>query len=250
MRKSPGEGPLRPAQGPVAPVPAVSHPAAPGPALAGESGLARETLKAHWERVYGTRLPTEVSWYEPVPERSLELIRATGEPPGAPILDVGGGASTLVDGLLLGGATDVTVLDIVAGALERSRARLGADSARVTWIEGDITSFRPARAYAVWHDRAVFHFLTDDRDRERYLAVLGSALRPGGHVVLATFGPDGPTRCSGLATRRYGVHELGDLLGPGFELRKHLLEEHRTPATVTQQFIYGWWRRVPSSRRP
>jgi SAM-dependent methyltransferase len=200
-----------------------------------------DSRKAHWERVYATKQPTEASWYEPVPARSLDLIRATGEPLAAPILDVGGGASTLVDHLLRAGYSDVSVLDVAADALDHARARLGNAAARVTWIEADITRFRSARAFAIWHDRAVFHFLTEADDRERYLGVLRRTLRAGGHLVLATFGPEGPTRCSGLAVRRYSERELSALLGPGFALRLHQLEEHRTPMGTVQQFLYGWW---------
>lgn len=197
--------------------------------------------KAHWERVYEMKPPTEVSWYQPVPARSLELIRATGEPLTVPVLDVGGGASTLVDHLLGEGYSDITVLDIAANALDHARDRLGELAARVTWVEADITHFRPMREYTLWHDRAVFHFLTQSNERERYLAVLRSALRPKGHFVLATFGPEGPTRCSGLSVQRYSVRDITALLGPQFELRMHQLETHRTPMGTVQQFLYAWW---------
>jgi SAM-dependent methyltransferase len=200
--------------------------------------------KAHWEHVYATKATTSVSWYQPVPERSLEFIRATGEPSAAPILDVGGGASTLVDHLLDAGYSDVSVLDISMGALGHAQARLGDRAARVAWIEADITRFQPTRSFAIWHDRAVFHFLTNAEDRERYLQVLRKALRAGGQLVLATFGPEGPTRCSGLEVHRYSVPELGAVLGPGFALRAHRIDEHRTPMGTLQQFLYGWWQSV------
>jgi len=200
-----------------------------------------DARKAHWEGVYGTKLPTEVSWYEPVPAASLELIHATGVGQSAAILDVGGGASPLVDHLLGDGYADVTILDIAGSALRRARARLGDTGTRVAWIEDDITRFRPGRRYALWHDRAVFHFLVDAGDRKRYLDVLRTALAPGGHVVLATFGPEGPTRCSGLPVQRYSVEDITGLLGPRFELRQHHLAAHRTPAGALQQFVYGWW---------
>lgn len=198
--------------------------------------------RAHWERVYQMKPPAEVSWYQPVPARSLELIRATGAPLTAPILDVGGGASTLVDHLLDQGYSDITVLDIASNALDHARARLGDLAARVTWIDADITCFRPTREFSLWHDRAVFHFLTHADDRERYLTVLRGALRPKGHVVLATFGPEGPTRCSGLAVQRYSADDITALLGSDFELQMHHLENHRTPMGTVQQFLYGWWR--------
>lgn len=200
-----------------------------------------DAAKEHWERVYKTKQPGEVSWYEPVPARSLALIQATSEPLTAPILDVGGGASTLVDHLLGAGYTDISVLDIAAGALDRARGRLGPLAARVTWIEADITRFQSSRRYAIWHDRAVFHFLTSAHDRAAYLDVLQSSLRSGGHFVLATFGPEGPLRCSGLETQRYSEREVSALLGTLFTLKRQCTEEHRTPAGQIQQFQYGWW---------
>ena len=199
------------------------------------------TRKAHWEQVYAAKLPTDVSWYEPVPAQSLALIRATGEPLTAPILDVGGGASTLVDHLLESGYSDITVVDIAARALQHAQFRLGHLASRVTWIEADITHFQSSRVFSIWHDRAVFHFLTDVNDRERYFAVLRRTLRPGGHLVLATFGPQGPTRCSGLGVQRYSEREISGLLGSDFALRMHRVEEHRTPTGAVQQFLHGWW---------
>ncbi|MDH3429369.1 MAG: methyltransferase domain-containing protein [Gammaproteobacteria bacterium] len=197
--------------------------------------------KAHWEQVYATRESTEVSWYQPVPEKSLQLIRATGAPHAAPILDVGGGASTLVDHLLESGFSDISVLDIASGAFGQSRARLGPLSDQVTWIVSDIIAFVPSRLYAVWHDRAVFHFLTGAAERNRYLSVLRESLQPGGHLLLATFGPQGPRRCSGLDTQRYSVADLQDLLGADFTLRAHELDQHSTPTGSGQQFLYTWW---------
>ncbi|MDZ4164804.1 MAG: class I SAM-dependent methyltransferase [Smithellaceae bacterium] len=200
-----------------------------------------DSRKTHWERVYGTKQTTEVSWYQPVPARSLELICATGEPLTAPILDVGSGASTLVDHLLGEGYLDITVLDIAANALDCTRSRLGDLAARVTWTEADITRFQPRRKYALWHDRAVFHFLTDTKDRERYLDTLRRTLSSRGHFLLATFGPEGPTRCSGLAIQRYSAQDISALLGSGFALRMYHLEEHHTSTGAAQQFLYGWW---------
>lgn len=197
--------------------------------------------KGHWEQVYATKASTEVSWYQPVPEESLRLIRETGVPLAAPILDVGAGASTLADQLLESGYEDISVLDIAAGAFEQSRVRLGALANLVTWIVADITEFQPLRQYSVWHDRAVFHFLTDAGDRERYLRVLRSALQPGGHLILAAFGPQGPLRCSGLQTSRYSVNGLQNLLGADYVLRAHEINAHQTPAGSTQQFLYAWW---------
>lgn len=204
-----------------------------------------KSSKTHWQRVYGEKRPTEVSWYQPVPEKSLQLIRSSGVARSEPILDVGGGASTLIDHLLDEGYTDVSVLDISGRALERSRARLGEPAAQVEWIESDVTEFESSRKYALWHDRAVFHFLTESADRDKYIEVSYRALQPRGHLVLATFGPAGPERCSGLEICRYGVEELQDLFGARFELCSHELDEHRTPMGSTQQFLYSWWRALP-----
>lgn len=197
--------------------------------------------KRHWERVYTEKKADEVSWYQPRPARSLELIRSTGVPLSEPLLDVGGGASMLVDSLIESGHSDVTVLDIAGAALERARARLGTKAAGVEWIEADITQFVPPRRYTVWHDRAVFHFLVDPADRDSYLEVLRRGLAPDGHFVIATFGPEGPLRCSGLDVHRYSLAELQGLLEPLFSLRRSELEEHRTPAGGIQQFLYASW---------
>lgn len=156
-------------------------------------------------------------------------------------MDIGGGTSTLVDSLLDEGYTDISVLDISGRALERSRERLGDRAGKVKWIESDITEFEPARSYLLWHDRAVFHFLTKSEDRDRYVDRLCRALQSRGYFVLATFGPEGPLRCSGLDIRRYGIEQLQDMLGDSFELRGHELEEHETPMGSTQQFLYSWW---------
>ncbi len=201
-----------------------------------------EQRKTHWEQVYGTKQPTEVSWFQPIPEKSLQLIRATGVARGQAIIDAGGGASTLVDNLLADGFTDVSVLDISANALLKSQERLGERAGVVSWIEADVTEFEPQRRYDLWHDRAVFHFLTDATDRDRYVEVVRRSLNPGGHLVLATFGPQGPIRCSGLDICRYGVEQLTDLLGTYFSLQSHELDEHRTPSGAVQQFLYSWWR--------
>jgi SAM-dependent methyltransferase len=197
--------------------------------------------KQHWESVYGSKAPDEVSWYQPLPTQSLRLIEATGIEQDEPVLDAGGGASMLVDSLLELGYTNLTVLDISAAALAASRARLGDKAAQVEWIETDVTEFAAPRQFALWHDRAVFHFLTAAADRNRYLDVVRSALRSRGHFILSTFGPEGPLRCSGLEIRRYGVDQLRELLEPGYMLRDHMLCEHFTPGGSMQQFLYTWW---------
>jgi len=200
-----------------------------------------EARKAHWQHVYATKGHDEVSWYQHVPKISLDLIQSTGVPHSASILDVGGGASTLVDQLLNDGFDDVSVLDIAAAAFDQSRNRLGVNADKITWIESDVTRFKPPRSYAIWHDRAVFHFLTETIDQDHYLEVLRKALQPGGHLLLATFGPDGPLRCSGLEIQRYSVERLQDFLGPDFQLRSHEYDEHQTPTGSAQQFLYAWW---------
>ncbi len=161
------------------------------------------TRQGHWDAVYRTKSITDVSWYEPHPDKSLELIRHSAIEPTDPIIDVGGGASFLVDDLIEAGYRDVTVLDVSAAVLDQLRERLGAQAPKVSLLHEDITAFEPGSRYALWHDRAVFHFLVEGGDRDRYVGALHRALRPGGHLVMATFGPSGPERCSGLPTRRY-----------------------------------------------
>ncbi len=197
----------------------------------------------HWDSVHSDKFFTDVSWYQETPDKSLELIAATGIGCGDAIIDAGGGASTLVDHLLERGYSDLTVLDISANALQQARDRLAARASRVNWLVDDVTRFSPERRYALWHDRAVLHFLVDAEDRERYAYIVHNAILPGGHLVLATFGPDGPEKCSGLATRRYTVEMTAELLGPEFELRGSDLEYHETPGGVKQQFLYSSWRK-------
>ena len=199
--------------------------------------------KRHWEQVYTSKPATEVSWYQAAPERSLALVEKTQVSRDAPIIDVGGGASTLVDFLLDADYTDVTVLDLAAAAFRQARVRLADRADRVEWLVADVTRFEPSRRYRLWHDRAVLHFLTDAADRERYIDVLRQTLEPDGHVVIATFGPDGPMRCSGLDIRRYNVDLLKELLGPEFALQSHELENHQTPTGAVQQFLYSCWTR-------
>jgi SAM-dependent methyltransferase len=195
--------------------------------------------KDHWEGVYRAKAPTEVSWYQPEARLSLELIRRVAPDLDAPVVDVGGGASTLVDGLVEAGYQAVTVLDLAPTALSLARQRLGALAARVTWIESDVlTVALPPREFAVWHDRAVFHFLTDPRDRARYVAQTERAVRPGGYVIVASFGPDGPPQCSGLPVQRYSPETMHAQFGTGFRLLDSVREEHHTPAGVTQAFVY------------
>ncbi|WP_423198994.1 MULTISPECIES: class I SAM-dependent methyltransferase [unclassified Cupriavidus] len=195
--------------------------------------------KAHWEHVYGTRSAASVSWFQPHAHRSVELIRLTGAGQDGAIIDVGGGASTLVDDLLAAGHTDLTVLDLSRAALDVARARLGAQADRVTWLADDITTAAlPRHRYDVWHDRAVFHFLTSDEARAAYVRAVLRAVRPGGSVIVATFAEDGPEQCSGLPVRRYSADALHAEFGTPFTLLRHEREAHATPFGTVQQFVY------------
>ena len=195
--------------------------------------------RAHWEGSYAQRAPDQVSWYEPLPERSLELIQATGLGHDASILDVGGGASSLAAELLAMGYTDLTVADISPTALAHAQTELGGSAAGITWVEADIRTHDFGRRYDLWHDRAVFHFMVSPADREGYLNVLRRTLRPGGHLVIATFGPQGPTQCSGLPVERYSAEEIQRVLGEDFELASSNLATHNTPSGASQQFLYA-----------
>jgi SAM-dependent methyltransferase len=202
------------------------------------------TATSHWDRVYSTKSAEAVSWYQPHADQSLRLIQASGLPSGASIIDVGGGASTLVDDLLAHGYTNLSVLDLSQAALSSVRQRLGAEGDKVRWIEGDITRVAlPVDAYDLWHDRAVFHFLTEPRQRQAYVESVLRAVKPGGHVIVATFAEDGPLECSGLPVMRYRADELHAEFGAPFTLLRHEREEHRTPFGTTQKFIYCYCRK-------
>lgn len=195
--------------------------------------------KNHWDQVYRTVAPDQMSWFQPEPAVSLELIRHVAPDPASSVIDVGGGTSALVEHLVLRGYHALTVLDLSPTALAAARRRLGDRGTTVTWLEADVlTATLPASAYDVWHDRAVFHFLTDPEDRRRYVAQVRHALRPGGFVLVAAFGPDGPTHCSGLPVVRYSPERLHAEFGRGFELLESAQEEHHTPSGKSQQFIY------------
>ena len=216
----------------------------------------------HWETVYRNKAVDQVSWFQPHAETSLRLIeslladagpsqggerseREGGAPDrSARIIDVGAGASVLVDDLLDAGYQHLTVLDIAASALAVSRARLGERAAQVEWRVGDVTTVAlPEAGFDLWHDRAVFHFLTDAADRRRYVEQVLRAVRPGGHVIVATFGPDGPLQCSNLDVCRYAPDGLHGEFGAAFELLGHHAEVHRTPAGRDQAFVYCYCRR-------
>lgn len=192
--------------------------------------------KSHWDRVYRTKRPDEVSWYRPHLDVSLRLIHEVAPNRSAAIIDVGGGESTLIDDLLAWGYRGLTVLDVSATALAVAKDRIGGVESSVHWLCGDVTTFPLGQhKYDVWHDRAVFHFLTDRNDRAAYVRQVAHAVKPGGHVIVATFGA-GPVKCSGLDVVRYDSDSLNKEFGPSFKLAKHLTELHRTPANAVQQF--------------
>ena len=199
--------------------------------------------KQHWETVYREKAEDTVSWFQEHPSISLELIR-THCVTTAALIDVGGGASRLVDHLLAEGYTDLTVLDLAEAALLRSRVRLGPQASKPQWLAADVTSWQPSRRYRLWHDRAVFHFLTQAADRTAYLSKLSQALEPGGYALIASFAPDGPERCSGLPVQRYSPESLARELGRGFRPVESRLEAHHTPAGRVQQFQYSVFRKV------
>jgi SAM-dependent methyltransferase len=192
---------------------------------------------AHWDDVYRARGAETVSWFQPEPTMSLALLDALGVGPDAAVIDIGGGASTLVDHLVRRGYGDVTVLDVSAAALEEARDRVGAD-APVTWVREDLLSWRPRRRFDVWHDRAVFHFVTDPEERRRYLGLLGEAVGPDGALIMGTFAEDGPEVCSGLSVSRYSPVELTEQLGPRCEVVLAKREVHVTPAGALQPFTW------------
>lgn len=200
--------------------------------------------KEHWEHIYSTKPTNSVSWFQKHAELSLQLIRGTGVPLSASIIDIGGGSSTLVDDLLNCGYSALTVLDISAAALTITQQRLGSRSNEVQWIEANLTNaVLPTNTYHVWHDRAVFHFLTEPQERYEYIQALLRAVKPGGHVIVATFAEDGPTQCSGLPVRRYSPNELHAEFGAPFTLLQHTKEEHHTPFGTIQKFVYCYCRK-------
>lgn len=195
--------------------------------------------KAHWDGVYRTKPATAVSWYQAQAKTSRDLIASVARDLAAPIIDVGGGASTLIDGLVAFGYRDLTVLDLAGPSLAIAQSRLGPHAASVRWMEADVlTAALPFRHYAVWHDRAVFHFLTERADRQRYVAQARRAIRQGGHIIVATFAPDGPQRCSGLDVMRYTPDAMHAEFGSGFALLDSIREEHHTPSGAVQSFVY------------
>lgn len=202
-----------------------------------------ESRQNHWESVYRDNDDEQVGWYQADPSLSFELIRGCAGEPDAPIVNIGGGSSVLVDRLLDAGYADVTVMDLAPTALSIAQERLGRRAGDVRWIEGDVTEHHFERVYSVWHDRAVFHFLTEADSQLRYVEQLRDALAGGGHAIIAAFALDGPERCSGLPVQRYGPESLSRRLGAEFEPLGFESETHITPSGVTQEFVYGRFRR-------
>ncbi len=195
--------------------------------------------RAHWESVYAEKEPGEVSWYEAAPRASLAFIDALSLQPGAAVIDVGGGASHLAGELLARGFENVTVADISGSALERAQADLGSGAGEVRWQVADVREHDFGREFALWHDRAVFHFMVDPADRAAYIDTARSSIAVGGHAIVATFAPDGPTTCSGLPVRRYSAAELAAAFGDDFTLESSLEIRHETPSGDSQQFVYA-----------
>jgi len=195
--------------------------------------------KSHWEKVYATKAPDAVSWYRAHLETSLALIERAAPDPSSSIIDVGGGESTLVDDLLARGYENITILDVSQTAMDVTKTRLGLAAEQVHWLVADITEAQlEPGAYDVWHDRAVFHFLTTSEHRVAYVRQVAHAVKPGGHVIISTFGPEGPTKCSGLDVIRYDAESLHDQFGVRFRLVESSKELHRTPFGTTQQFLF------------
>jgi trans-aconitate methyltransferase len=206
--------------------------------------MENESRQAHWENVYLKKGENEVSWFQENPAPSLESIAQAGATSDSAIIDIGGGVSRLVDHLLESGFQDVTVLDLSEAALRAAQVRLGSRAALVRWIAADATTWEPPRAYDLWHDRAAFHFLTEDQDRIAYVERLKKGLKSGGHAIIATFAPDGPEKCSGLPVVRYDAASLGRTLGNGFELVDTRRQTHATPWGSSQSFQFSVFRRV------
>lgn len=199
----------------------------------------------HWEQVYQSKESTEVSWYQEYPDQSMRMIEKVAASKGDAIIDVGGGASVLVDSLLQKGYTNLAVLDISESALKCARQRLCERAEQVEWFVSDVTSFESPQRFSLWHDRAVFHFLTNGSDREKYLDVLRRSLEPNAHLIIATFAEDGPTMCSGLPVERYDSEKIKQTLGGEFQLLEQQSESHTTPSGMEQRFNYFLLRYQP-----
>jgi 2-polyprenyl-3-methyl-5-hydroxy-6-metoxy-1,4-benzoquinol methylase len=201
-------------------------------------------MKSHWENIYSTKQLQEVSWYQPTPATSLALIEMLNLSADAKIIDIGGGDSLLVDNLLAHGFENISVLDISKRALERAQRRIGQDNAaKVNWIEADVSSFDPEGFYDVWHDRAVFHFLTDTAAVAHYVKIASEHIKKGGYLIIATFAEDGPLKCSGLHIQQYSEESLVSVFAENFEALKIFKEMHKTPSGTEQSFVFALLRR-------
>jgi len=198
-----------------------------------------DARREHWHAAWTSKPATSTSWYQARPSLSLELVRSASDDRHAPLIDIGGGASTLVDSLLDDGWRDISVLDISGAALAVAQHRLGVAAAKVRWLEIDLLDATLLREYAIWHDRAVFHFLTDAVDRERYRQLAEASVRLGGQLIIGSFAEDGPTRCSGLPVQRHTAQTMAAALGDAFELLESRRETHLTPNGAEQRFVYG-----------
>lgn len=198
--------------------------------------------KQHWENVYETKSPQEVSWTQEIPQTSLDFIQSFGEDKSASIIDIGGGDSHLVDCLLKEGYSDITVLDISSKALERAKVRLGEKSHLVSWIVSDITAFRPEKTFDIWHDRAVFHFLTDDEEIRNYVKLVGNSV--AGKMVIGTFSENGPLRCSALDVTQYSVDTLKNRFSKSFVALQCFNEDHVTPFDTIQNFSFCGFEKI------
>lgn len=199
--------------------------------------------KEHWDTVYSQKAEAELSWHQDAPSISFELMQKAGLTAASSVIDIGGGTSRLVDGLLALGVSDITVLDLSEKALTAAQRRLGMQSSKVNWIAADVTSWHAAREYDFWHDRAVFHFLTDPVERDAYISLLSNSIPPYGHAIIAAFALDGPQKCSGLAVARYSPESLSETLGEGFSLLAHRAYLHHTPWGSEQSFQYSLFRK-------
>jgi len=203
--------------------------------------------KNHWEQIYQTKKPDEVSWYQPMPVTSLSFFDQYNVPKEAKIIDIGGGDSYLVDHLLNLGYKDITVLDISESSLERAKSRLGNRSGLVTWIVADAATFKPIERYDFWHDRAAFHFLTKEDEIQNYIHTVHQSINPSGILVLGTFSEQGPKKCSGIEIKQYSETSMNELLKGSFEKIKCITVEHKTPFDTIQQFIFCSFRKPQSN---
>ncbi|CAN5610745.1 class I SAM-dependent methyltransferase [soil metagenome] len=199
--------------------------------------------KKHWETIYKTKQLSEVSWFQPMPDTSLNFLKEFKIPFSAKIIDVGGGDSLLVDHLLKLGYTDVTVLDIAEEALEKAKKRLGVEAGKIKWIVCDAAAFQPVENYDFWHDRAAFHFLTDEKEIEKYIETIQKNLNPNGVLVVGTFSENGPKKCSGIEIKQYSESSMTELLQRSFEKIKCIIVDHETPFGTIQNFIFCSFRK-------